>query len=183
MRSTSQRHASREGPPSAGSGACRSKLRRKAASSIGVRATPMREKLSDRRPPCFRCKSEGTSNRRVRSPVTPKITSAQGGAGAARIASGLEDERTSAMGFGAWRLDMAAELLSHSRQQLLGEGMLPARSEASVERCGDHVGGYRLLDRGHDRPAAFAGVRNVAGECMKVRVLRQCRGAEVEQPG
>ena len=56
------------------------------------------------------------------------------------------------------RLDMAAELVAHGGQQLVGEAFLFARAEAGVERGRQHIGRHRLLDGGVDGPAAFAGI-------------------------
>src|SRR6516164_2593977 len=53
--------------------------------------------------------------------------------------------------------DVAAELAPHRREHFLGERVLLARPEPGVQRRGQHVSRDRLLDRGHDRPAALAG--------------------------
>ena len=61
------------------------------------------------------------------------------------------------------RFDVAAELEPHRRQHLLGERVVLPRAKPREQRRRDHVGGHRLFDRRHHRPAALA------------RVLRRCR--------
>src|SRR4051794_6755886 len=52
-------------------------------------------------------------------------------------------------------LEVSAELVTHRRQHLFGEGVLHARAEARVQRRRQHIGGHRLLDGGQYRPAAL----------------------------
>ena len=64
---------------------------------------------------------------------------------------------------------MAAELEAHGREELVLEVGLAARAEALVERRGEHGRGDGLVDGGLDRPAAFAGVGDAAGELRRAR--------------
>ncbi len=81
------------------------------------------------------------------------------------------------------RLDMAAEAEAHGRQHFLAESLLLPRAEAGVERGGQHIGRNRFLDRRLDGPAALAGILDKAGEMSELRIARQGRRAEIEQPG
>ena len=77
---------------------------------------------------------------------------------------------------------MAAELVPHGREDLLGVGVILPRAEAGVERRGEHVGRDGLLDGGHDGPAALAGVLHDAGVVREAGVLDQGHRREVEEP-
>ena len=79
-------------------------------------------------------------------------------------------------------LDVAAEAETHRREHLFSEVVLPPRTESGVKRGRQHVRRDRLLDRGLDGPAALAGILDVAGE-LQLRILHQCGGAEIQQPG
>src|ERR1700733_9665059 len=63
-------------------------------------------------------------------------------------------------------LDMAAEAETHGRKHLFTEGVLLARTEAGIERRGQHVRRNRFLDRGLDGPAALARILDVAREFL-----------------
>src|ERR1041385_6335506 len=78
---------------------------------------------------------------------------------------------------------MAAELLPYRREQLVGVMRLAARAEALVERGGQHGHRDALVDRGADRPAPLAGVRDAAAVLRQVGASGERRGGEVEQPG
>src|SRR6266513_1389338 len=80
-------------------------------------------------------------------------------------------------------LDVAAELLAHRREDLLGEGVVLPRSEADVERGGEHVHRDALFDRRHDRPAPLARVGDHARVVRERRVLDEGLRGEVEEPG
>src|SRR5438093_821744 len=80
-------------------------------------------------------------------------------------------------------LDVAAELLPHRRQHLLGEGVVLAGAEARVEGGREHVGRDALLDRRHDRPPALARVVDGARVIGERGVLDERLRGEVEQPG
>src|SRR5690348_11166992 len=108
-----------------------SKSRRKAWSSLSARAMPMTEKLSGRSFARRRLQSAGTRSRLVRSPAAPKITSTQGGASCASVV----------MSFGRLDLDMPAELVTHRREQLVGEALPVAGAKAGVQRGRQHIGG------------------------------------------
>ena len=84
---------------------------------------------------------------------------------------------------GLLTLDVPAEAEAHGRENLFAERVLLPRAEAGVERRGQHVRRDRFLDRGLDGPAALAGILDVAGEFLQLRILRQRGGAEIEQPG
>ncbi len=51
------------------------------------------------------------------------------------------------------------------------KGVLLARAEARKERRRQHFGRHRLLDRGLDGPAAFAGILDEAGVAIERRIL------------
>src|SRR2546430_17502449 len=53
-------------------------------------------------------------------------------------------------------LHVPAELEPHGGQHAVLEFRLSARAEALIERGGENGHGYRLVDRGLDRPAALA---------------------------
>ena len=55
-------------------------------------------------------------------------------------------------------------------------------TEARIERGTEHVGGHALFDRGHDRPTAFARVRDATGEVFQLGIFDHGNGDEVEQP-
>ena len=63
--------------------------------------------------------------------------------------------------------DMAAEAEAHGREHLLAEGVLLARAEAGDRARRTALGRHRLLDRRLDRPAALAGIVDVAGELRR----------------
>src|SRR5690349_12692812 len=79
-------------------------------------------------------------------------------------------------------LDVPAELLPQRRQDLLGERRLLAGAEPGVERGRQHVRRHVLVDRGLDRPAAFAGVVDEAGVGFERAVLAERDLEEVQQP-
>ena len=83
----------------------------------------------------------------------------------------------------AMRLAVAAKARAHRRQDLLGEGVLLARAETRKQRRGQDFGRHRLVDRGIDGPAAFAGILDKAGVVVERVVLGKRRGGEIEQPG
>src|SRR4249919_2370709 len=59
---------------------------------------------------------------------------------------------------------MAAELVTHRREQFVGEFRLAAGAEAFVERGRQHMGRHGFIDGGLDGPAPFAGIRDPAAE-------------------
>ena len=90
-----------------------------------------------------------------------------------RVGVAVRSSAVSALRYFAGRLlDVSAELEAHRRQQLVLEVRLAARAEALVERGGQHRRRHGFVDRGLDRPAAFAGVGDAAGELRAVRDLR-----------
>src|SRR6185437_2362785 len=147
------------------------------------------------------------------SPLAPKTTMAQGSAGGTcrrcgdptvcafdKVPIGLWSRMALARGVlcrrtgllfcrsrfgidGLAALDVAAEAETHRRQHLFCEVMLLPRTESGVKSRGQHVRRHRLLDRGLDGPAAFAGVLDVTGEFIQLRILYQRGSAEIEQPG
>src|SRR5215472_16871992 len=67
----------------------------------------------------------------------------------------LLHRRFAPLSAGAFRgrlLDMAAELVTHGREQFVGEVRFAARTETLVERRGQHVHRYAFIDAGLDRP-------------------------------
>ena len=78
---------------------------------------------------------------------------------------------------------MAAELVAHRREQLVGEVGLAARAEALVERRGEDRRRHGFVDGGLDRPAAFAGIGDAAGEFRQCGIACRARRGQVEQPG
>ena len=86
-----------------------------------------------------------------------------------RRAEALRPERSLA----GRQLDVAAELLAHRRQQLVGVDRLAAAAEPREQRGRQHRRRHALVDGGLDRPPALAGVRHPAGQPVQVRVGRQ----------
>src|ERR1041384_8675428 len=54
-----------------------------------------------------------------------------------------------------------AEALAHRREDFLRKRMFLPRAKARVERGREDICRHRLLDRRHQGPAAFAGVRHM----------------------
>src|ERR1041385_3436429 len=80
-------------------------------------------------------------------------------------------------------LDVPTELVAHSGKHLLGEGVILARTEAGIERCGKNVARNGFFDCRHDGPAAFAGILNCASKPREIRIFSKRHCGEVEQPG
>src|SRR5579864_1678028 len=70
-------------------------------------------------------------------------------------------------------LDMPAEAETHRREYLFSEGMFLPRAESGVQRSREHVCRDRLLDRGLDGPATLAGILDITGEFLQLRILRE----------
>src|SRR5271154_6995486 len=70
-------------------------------------------------------------------------------------------------------LQMPSKLESHGGQQFVGKGPVSTRTEALVQRGGQHGTWSAFVDRGEDCPAAFAGVRDLSGELGEVWLLDQ----------
>ena len=95
-------------------------------------------------------------------------------------------------GRGLRRLDgldgVAAELVPQRRLHLRGEVDLPARGEAGEERRADRRDGHVRVDRLVDRPAALAGVLDVARDVVEVvavlleRRVQRARAATSGRP-
>ena len=148
-------------------GSCRRRL-------IGVRSTPIIANcVGQQLAPGAGCRAPASAGAWSDRRVAPKITSAQGGA--CRAAASASRPCHASCSPSLRRLHVAAELLAHRRQHLLGEGVVLARAEAGVERRGQHLGRHRLLDRRLDRPAALAGILDVAGEARQRRRPRPAR--------
>src|SRR3954447_3867497 len=136
----------------------------------------------------------GSSLRRARSPVAPKMTSVVPGTGrrSRPSTSGFEDS------ISAWRcwatansttsggsLDgVPAELVAQRGEHLVREPAVAAGVEARVEGGGDHGRRDVVVDRVDDRPAALAGVRDMGAQVLEVVALG-LEGAlgELTQPG
>src|ERR1700742_4869829 len=134
------------------------------------------------------------SFRFVRSPVAPKITMAQGGAGRAFPSSTFSKDSfatgvlmatfpfaglESALGR---MLDVAAELVAHRGEHLVAEGVLLARAEAVEERRGENVDGHGFLDGGLHRPPPLAGIFHGTGELFQIGAFGERARRQVEQP-
>jgi hypothetical protein len=78
---------------------------------------------------------------------------------------------------------MAAELVSHGREQLVRKVGLPARGKPFVQGRGQHGGRHGFIDRGLDRPAPLARVGNAARKTGQRRIGQQGLGRQVQQPG
>lgn len=78
---------------------------------------------------------------------------------------------------------MAAESVTHGGQELVGEGGFALRGEAVEQRRGEHRRRNAGIDRGLERPAAFAGIGDAAAELGERRIVLQRAGGEIEQPG
>src|SRR4051812_22453999 len=105
----------------------------------------------------------GSSLRRARSPVAPKMTISAGAMtryswrpSRSGFASAVAGAVSLAMARRAHRV--ATELLAHHRHHPVAEGVGVAAPEALEERVRDGEGGHVLVDRGLHRPAALAGV-------------------------
>src|SRR5437764_838276 len=132
------------------------------------------------------------SLRPVRSPVAPKITMMQGLAGLAP--RWLRPKRSLMFRFRTVSVIllfrslccrcfyMAAEFLSHRRQDLLRKGVLLTRAEADIERGRQHVRGNGFIDGCVDGPAALPRILHEAGVIGERGILHQRHGGEVEQP-
>src|SRR5579872_133710 len=66
-------------------------------------------------------------------------------------------------------LKVAAKFVPHGGKQLVAESSLAAGAEPLIERGRKHRRRYRLVNRGLDRPATFAGIRNLAGKIAQLR--------------
>src|SRR4051812_313819 len=134
------------------------------------------------------------SLRFVRSPVAPKMTMAQGGAGRAfssstrsRVSFATGEVMATFPFRSALRrvgrmLDVAAELVAHSGEHLVAEGVLLARAEAVEQRRRENVDGYGFLDGGLHRPSPFARIFHGARELRKLGALGEGARRQVEQP-
>src|SRR5712664_1543314 len=154
-------------------------------------ANPMMANCLESRSSAARLQSAGMSFRLVRSPVAPKMTMTQGEATVfiwAWFMSGCPVQCHGVVrveAFGRLRLlfRMTAELKTHGRQKLCGEFPFATRREALVERFAQHRSRRAGLYGGENRPAAFAGVRDAAGETLERWLLEKRNRREVEQPG
>ena len=59
-----------------------------------------------------------------------------------------------------------AELVSESRDQSVGKGVVPARGEAIEQRNRNGRRGSPLIDRSFDRPATLAGILHESGDSL-----------------
>src|SRR5262245_48875076 len=79
-------------------------------------------------------------------------------------------------------LVVAAELLPHRGEHLVGEVVEVAGREARVERRRQHRRRDALLDRRDRRPASLARVGDVPAELLERRRLVERLRGEIEQP-
>ena len=75
-----------------------------------------------------------------------------------------------------------AKSKAHGRKQFVLVIRLAARGEPFVERGGQHRHRHAFVDGRLDRPAAFAGIGDPAGEFRQLRVRSQRGGRQVQQP-
>src|SRR5206468_12792983 len=78
---------------------------------------------------------------------------------------------------------VAAELIAHGREQLVGEVRLAARAEAFIVGGGEDGRRYRFVDGRPDRPPPLAGIGYAPLEALERGVLDERRRRQVEQPG
>src|SRR6266436_7951078 len=132
-----------------------------------------------RRPSSARLRSAGRSLRLVRSPLAPKITMMQGGAGCAaavvrmplvigQVLPGKSGRIDLMAGF---LFDVPAELETHGGENFSGKVVFAARNEALVQRCSENRSRRRGFDGGEHGPAAFAGIGDAAGEAFELRLF------------
>src|ERR671912_1262070 len=134
------------------------------------------------------------SLRAVRSPEAPKITAT---AGSGTLGSRASSRRTSAencvlatkvslplLGVLRGRLldRMPTELAAQGRDDLHGEGVVLTGGEAGEERACYCVGGHVFVYRFEDRPAALAGVLDVAADGAQVGVPLEGPLSKLQEP-
>ena len=73
------------------------------------------------------------------------------------------------------RFLVAAETVAHRGQNLLREGMVPARAESGEQGRRQHLGRHGLVDRRVDGPAAFAGILDEARIGLERRLSAPAR--------
>src|SRR5919201_4983503 len=108
------------------------------------------------------------SLRWVRSPEAPKIVRAHG--------SAVRRSRSpSRRGFGSATFNrlhrVTPELVAESGVDLRRERLVLPRPEPREQRERDHAGRNAFVDRLEDRPAALAGVLDVAADVPELRIL------------
>src|SRR5579863_5529477 len=132
---------------------------------MAVRANPMMAKRRARQFCAARPYSAGTSLRRERSPDAPKMTMVQGSAGEMELLTGGSSDCRTALSLAVifWtslfcgRLNgVAAKLITHRGQQLVGIGISVARREPLQERQRNDGGGHVEIDRFRHRPAPLS---------------------------
>src|ERR687896_2369904 len=134
------------------------------------------------------------SLRAVRSPEAPKITAT---AGSGSLGSRSSSRRTSAescvpatdillplLGVLCARLldRVPAELAAQGRDDLHGEGVVLTGGKASEERACDGMGGHVFVYSFKDRPAALAGVLDVAADGAQVGVPLEGPLSKLQEP-
>src|SRR5262245_1235604 len=150
-------------------------------------ATPTTAKFWGSNLSCARLYNEGTSKRRVRSPEAPKMTRTQGSPWRAEVvpsscmavaasASLIVSPPLAASG----ALDMAAELVTHGRQDLLSVRVLLPRPKARIERCRENIGRDSFFDSRHDSPTAFAGILHKTGIARQTGIFNHGHGSQIQ---
>src|SRR2546425_725146 len=76
--------------------------------------------------------------------------------------------------------EVTAELITHGREQLVGEVRLAARAEALVQGGGEDVGRHRLVDGRPDRPPPLAGIGHAPLEALERRILDERGSGQVD---
>jgi hypothetical protein len=76
-----------------------------------------------------------------------------------------------------------ADLVAQSRVDLGRERLVLPGREAGIERGGDRRRRHVVVDRLEDRPAALAGVLDVAADLLEAGIVLERPVQQVEQPG
>src|SRR5215471_21144375 len=106
----------------------------------------------------------------ARSPVAPKKTRA----------SAWEPCIASSSWGGLFQ--MSTELVTHGREQFIGEICLAARAEPLVQSRRQDRRGHGLVNGGLDRPAPLARVRHPPSELRQSWIRDEGRRREIQQP-
>src|SRR5271156_447004 len=156
---------------------------RKASELISTLLTPTIANFSGSSWLLSRLYSAGISRRLVKSPVAPKMTKTHESPRRARGAA-ADWEVESEVGMAGnlvLFLEVSAELVAHRGKQFVREVCSAARSEAFVERRGQHVRRNAFVDCSVDSPSALARVGDAAAKFLQLRIAEQRVGSQVEQ--
>src|SRR5215468_2353904 len=106
----------------------------------------------------------------ARSPVAPKKTRAS------------EWEPCIAFSSCGGFFQMSTELVTHGREQFVGEICLAARAEPLIQSRRQDMRWYGFVNGGLDRPAPLARVRHPPGELRQSRIRAEGGRREIQQP-